>query len=104
MSRLDVIVEHHGSFYVGLTIALLLCAAPALPQTAKAEAPPLLGVLHGTIVDDTGAAIPGATISLAQDGTTATTEVVSRENGQFSFPPVSSGSFHLTVSALAARG
>jgi hypothetical protein len=83
----------------GLVVALLLCASPALPQTPVPDAQPSPGVINGRIIDDTGAGIAGATVTLSQDGISPGTGVLSRGDGQFSFPNVSSGPFRLTVSA-----
>ena len=56
------------------------------------------GALNGTIVDDTGAGIAGATIAISWDRIPARTEVRSREDGRFSVPHVPAGPFRLTVS------
>src|SRR5450631_120614 len=94
---------HHHSFHrsitFGLAVALLLCASPAWPQTSKPEAHQSPGTIHGTIADDTGAAIAGARVTLAHEGKPPATEVLSREDGQFSFSNVSSGPYRLTASA-----
>jgi Carboxypeptidase regulatory-like domain len=87
------------SIHFGLTVALLLCPSSALPQTSKPETQQLPGSINGTIIDDTGAAIAGARVTLFHDGVSPGTEVPSREDGQFSFPNVPSGPFRLTVSA-----
>ena len=90
---------HNLSSNFGITVALLLWASPALPQTSKPDAQPSPGIINGTVIDDTGAAIGGAKITLSYDSTAPGTEVLSRADGQFSFPNVSSEPFHLTVSA-----
>lgn len=82
------------SISVGLTVALLLCAAPAWSQASKPEPQPPTGTISGRIVDDTGAAIAGARVTLSPG-----TEVLSRESGQFFFSKVSPGPYRLTVSA-----
>jgi hypothetical protein len=56
-------------------------------------------MITGTIVDDTGTAIAGATITLAHEGLSPATTILSREDGQFSFSTASSGPYRLTVSA-----
>ena len=86
----------------GLAVAVLLCAAPAVARKRRRRGPepPCGGIVNGTIVDDTGAAIAGATITLWHDGgVSPAAEVSSRADGQFSFPNVPSGPFRLTVSA-----
>src|ERR1700682_3411540 len=84
----------------GLAVALLLCASPASPQTSKPEASPSPGTINGTISDETGAPIAGARVTLAHEGISPAAEVLSREDGQFSFSKVSSGPYRLTVSAV----
>ena len=51
----------------GWVVALLLYAAPALPQTSTPDAQQPAGIVNGTI-DDTGAAISGAKVTLSHDG------------------------------------
>jgi hypothetical protein len=91
--------SHHRSISAGLAVALLLCASPALPQTSTPDAQPSSGIINGTVIDDTGAAIAGAKVTLLRDGISPGAEIRSHEDGQFSFPNVSSGPFRLTVSA-----
>lgn len=91
--------SHHLSINVGLAVALLLCASPALPQTSTPGVQPSPGIINGMVIDDTGLAIAGAKVTLSHDGISPGTEVLSREDGQFSLPNVSSGPFRLTVSA-----
>jgi hypothetical protein len=91
--------SHHLSINFGLAVVLLLCASPALPQTSKPDARQSPGIINGTIIDDTGAAIAGAKVALSHDGISRGTVVLSRADGQFSFQSVSSGPFRLTVSA-----
>jgi hypothetical protein len=89
----------HRSINFGLPVALVLCASPAWPQTSRPEAQQSPGVINGTIVDDSGAAIGGAKVTLSHEGIVPGTEVLSREDGQFFFSNVSSGPYRLTVSA-----
>jgi hypothetical protein len=70
-----------------------------LPQTLKPDVEPSPGIINGTIIDDTGAAIVGAKVALWHDGISPGSEILSREQGQFSFPNVSSGPFRISVSA-----
>jgi hypothetical protein len=91
--------SRHLSINLGLAVALVLCASAALPQTSEPDARQSPGIINGTIVDDTGAAIAGAKVTLWHDGTSPGTEALSRADGQFSFLNVSSGPFRLSVSA-----
>ena len=87
-----------------LPVALLLCASVAWPQTSRLEVEQSPGAINGTIVDDTGAAIAGAKVTLSHDGISPGTGILSREDGQFSFLRVSSGPFSLAVSAPGFAG
>jgi Carboxypeptidase regulatory-like domain len=72
----------------GLIFAVLLFIAQAA------------GIINGRIVDDTGAAIPGAKVTLSlDDGLSPAVEVLSRADGQFSFSNIPAGPFHLAMSA-----
>jgi hypothetical protein len=82
-----------------LAVALLLRAAPASPQTSQPDVQPSPGVINGKVIDDTGVAIGGATVTPSQNGSASGIEVLSREDGQFSVLNVPSGPFRLTVSA-----
>lgn len=84
----------------GLIIALLLYTAPASSQALVQDARPPVGVINGTIVDDTGAAISGAKVTLSpDDGSSPAVDVFSRADGQFSFSNVRPGRFRLAISA-----
>ena len=57
------------------------------------------GNIDGTILDQSGAVSVGAKIRLTHNGQAAGPELVSGNNGQFSFSHVSPGPFQLTISA-----
>jgi hypothetical protein len=94
----------HLSISFGLAVALLLWASAAWPQTSKPDAQQSPGMINGTIVDDTGGAIAGAKVTLSHDGISPGIEILSREDGQFSFSKVSSGPYRLAVSASGFAG
>src|SRR5580698_9002228 len=76
---------------------LAMLAAPALAESdgsACSGAP-----LTGTVVDATGAIIPGATVSLETG--TSVTSVTSGSDGHFRFPCVADGSHHLRFAATS---
>jgi hypothetical protein len=79
-------------------IVLLLFASPAAPQPPEPGALPS-GIVNGTILDQTGAAIAGANISLTPDGISPHIDVVSNADGHFSCAGVPAGPFRLTVSS-----
>jgi outer membrane receptor for ferrienterochelin and colicins len=68
---------------LGMTLAL---AAPALAQS---------GAISGTVVDESGAVVPGATVTLAGPGTHAPT--ITGARGEFSFRNLSAGTYQITV-------
>jgi hypothetical protein len=57
------------------------------------------GSITGTIVDQSGAVVAGAEINLTGEGLTQAQQTVSGTDGQFFFPKVDPGSFHLAISA-----
>ena len=72
-----------------LLLALaIVCAlaAPAAAQTAS---------VSGTVIDQSGAAVPGATVSLI--GSSATSTTTTGNAGDFTFRNVASGSYRVTV-------
>lgn len=72
-----------------------------IPQTGQQQT----GTITGTVVDQTGARITGASVKLVREGEAAGIEVLSDENGQFFFPNVAPGPFHLSIGSegLAAQ-
>ncbi|MGB6386514.1 MAG: carboxypeptidase-like regulatory domain-containing protein [Terriglobales bacterium] len=96
-------------------------ASPASPQQDSPESqsmspvgapvsdPPLLGRIHGTVGDRSGAVVAGARVRLiredqvlrdqASKDQTQSQEVLSDGNGQFSFANVGPGAFQLTITA-----
>src|ERR1700756_3149268 len=63
------------------------------------------GTITGTVVDQTGARITGASVKLVREGETFGIEVLTDENGRFLFPNVAPGPFHLSIGSegLAAQ-
>jgi hypothetical protein len=82
-----------------LAVALHFCASPAWSQIARPETQQAAEMINGVIVDDTGAAIAGAKVTLWHEGLSSLTDVLSREDGQFLLSKVPSGPYRLTVSA-----
>ncbi len=57
------------------------------------------GTISGTVLDQTGAAISGATITLVNTGQKTTFHVVSNSQGLYSFPNLPVGHYDLTTTA-----
>ena len=57
------------------------------------------GSVNGTVADQSGAFVAGARVSLAREDQSPGSEVLSGDNGQFSFTNVAPGAFRLTITA-----
>jgi Carboxypeptidase regulatory-like domain len=57
------------------------------------------GTISGTVMDGSGAVIVGARVTLTVTGSSASREVQSGEDGQYSFTNVAPGAFQISVSA-----
>jgi hypothetical protein len=79
-----------------LAILFLTFGSRAWPQTLDSRS---FGTINGTVVDETGAAVAGANVSLWRDDATAAVEVSSGADGRFSYSGVPAGPFRLTVTS-----
>ncbi|MGD0963428.1 MAG: carboxypeptidase-like regulatory domain-containing protein [Candidatus Acidiferrales bacterium] len=96
-----------------LTLGLLLCGYPALaqsqqspdvPATAAAASaqppdPQSPGSISGTVVDQTGDLVAGARVTLTREEQSPNQEVLSGDDGEFSFVQIAPGPFRLIVTA-----
>lgn len=97
-----------GSF-VWLSVCVLLCGFPSPAQSqqtaterrtsASVQLPvqQLPGSINGTIVDPRGGAVAGARVGLAREDPSTKQEMLSGDDGQFSFGSVALGPFQLTI-------
>jgi Carboxypeptidase regulatory-like domain len=107
-------VKDHGTGnLVRLGLSVLLWGLPALglaqsqmspPATGASssqESPvhPLSGSIIGAVVDPSGTAVAGARLKLTSEDPSANQELLSGDDGQFSFGNISPGSFQLTITA-----
>jgi hypothetical protein len=83
------------------TVGVLRCAVVALallawlsPRPASAQA--VSGTILGTVRDSTGAALPGATVTLTNTGTGFTRTVTADASGEFSAPVIPTGTYTAT--------
>src|SRR5918993_3471464 len=74
---------------------LLLLTALALPALASAQT--TLGRVTGTVLDQSGGVLPGATVTLTNSGTGAVLTTVSGDSGAFLFPQVPVGTYKIKV-------
>jgi hypothetical protein len=79
-----------------LTRALVLgLAVGVLPSSAAAQV--LYGSITGNVTDTTGAAVPGATVTITNLGTKATRETTTGPAGAYAFPTVQTGTYTVAV-------
>lgn len=83
-----------GGFAVLALLLLLLAYVPIASGQSTTE-----GAIAGTVVDSTGAAIPGVAVAVHNNGTNAEIKLVSDSNGYFKAPLVSPGIYTVTVEA-----
>src|SRR5260370_6442086 len=116
-----MIMPRHTAWVLWLSLGLLSCGLPAAAQSnqhtdvpgARSGAPDaqgtgasageplpdprLAGSITGTIVDPTRAAVAGAQVKLSREDQSPDQEVLSDDDGQFSFANVAPGPFQLTI-------
>src|SRR5438876_1027863 len=81
--------------------ALVLLGILATPAAAGAQV--LYGSLVGTVTDESGAAVPGATVTITHHETNASRETVTDSAGSYRFPTVQSGTYTVTVQLTGFR-
>jgi hypothetical protein len=108
---------------VWLSLTVLLCGFPALAQPQQPPVVPgaksglpdargtgasagqqlpdqqLSGSISGTVVDRTGDLVAGASVRLTHEDQSTNQEVLSGDDGQFSFANIAPGPFQLTITA-----
>ncbi|HEY6306417.1 MAG TPA: carboxypeptidase-like regulatory domain-containing protein [Candidatus Angelobacter sp.] len=98
-----------------VSLSALSCSFPALaqsPQPPIFQAPGTVtpvdqpspdqqspGSISGTVVDQTGAVVVGARLTLTRSDQSPTQETLSGDFGQFSFAGVAPGAFQITITA-----
>ena len=82
-------------------VIALICLSGA--SAAFAQGGGGSGTLVGTVVDGTGAAIPGATINATEVSTGSVRSVVSNHEGLFRLPALNPGRYSLTVELSSFR-
>jgi hypothetical protein len=87
------------SALIPLAFVSLGWACLCLGQTPQATPDPAPGSISGTVVDQSGAVVTGARVTLTGKAQSSSQEVLSGDNGQFFFANVASGAFQLTVTS-----
>jgi hypothetical protein len=78
-----------GPCFVALTLATLL-SAPARAQVDT-------GTITGTVKDEQGGVLPGATVTITHEGQALTLTTVTREDGTYIFTPIRTGNYSVEV-------
>ncbi len=78
-------------------VLMLVCAAPTGAQTT-------LGSVAGTVLDESGGVLPGATVTLVNTGTAQTQTAVTNAGGAFLFPQVQVGTHKLSITMPGFKG
>jgi hypothetical protein len=116
-------MRKHPTWVVWLSLSLLPCGLPAMAQSQQPPVVPagesgrpdsrgtgapaaehlpdlrLLGNISGKVVDQTGAAIPGARVTLSREEQSPIQEALSDDDGLFSFVNVATGPFQITITS-----
>lgn len=85
-----------GGFHT-LPRMALVCAVVCLAFSAAAHAQAVRGTLLGTVVDEQGAAVPGATVTATETRTNIARSVVTNENGYYIFANMRDGIYRITA-------
>src|SRR5256885_4246544 len=75
---------------LAVALVLLLNAASTFGQSST-------GTIVGTIRDSSGAVLPGVTVTIRNEGTNATRDVVTGASGDYSAPLLPPGNYELTA-------
>ncbi len=88
-----------GGFVTGLVAVILSFAAPVLVHAQN-----LTGEIDGVVHDSSGAAVPGATVTIRNVGENIVMRQVTTDNqGQFVAPLLATGTYSVTVDASSFR-
>src|SRR5262245_3585401 len=84
---------------LGVCCSLLaLMALLAAPIIARAQTQITTGVIQGTVLDESGAVVPGASVEVKNTDTNLTKTLTTDSDGRFVFLQLPSGRYTLTVS------
>lgn len=81
---------------LGITILLTLFAVTVDAQTFR-------GAINGTVLDPSGAAVPGATVKATDTATSVSRTTVSTSDGEYAFQDLPLGTYKVNVSAKGFR-
>ncbi len=101
-----LIMRRYTAWVVRLILSILTCGLPALALAQSPQPPIALGAesglpgsISGKVVDQTGAVVAGAQVTLSREDQSPSQEVLSGDDGQFSFANIAPGPFHLAITS-----
>ena len=80
----------HGFLLFAFCLVTSLLGGPAFAQSVN-------GLISGTVLDPQGASVPGATVTLTDQLTTARQATQTEQNGALVFPEIRPGTYNLAV-------
>ncbi|MGH9200300.1 MAG: carboxypeptidase regulatory-like domain-containing protein, partial [Vicinamibacterales bacterium] len=86
-----------------LTLVLAVVLTATASATGYAQGGGATSSIAGTVVDASGAVIPGANVVAKNNGTGAEYTTVSGQQGTFSIPALTTGTYTVTVSLMGFR-
>src|SRR5215472_1069054 len=81
---------------VAVLLVAILVAVPLLAQTFR-------GGIAGSVVDSSGAVVPGAAVKITNNATGLSREQDSTASGDFSFPDLPPGLYKVTINKAGFR-
>lgn len=88
---------------VALVVFFLAVAFLAVSPTNVFAQTGGTGIVVGTVTDPSGAAVPGATVTLTDTATNAARTATTNDTGRYNFPNVPPGNYNLTISKAGFR-
>ena len=82
--------------FISMLMVALFCSALAIGQTNR-------GGISGTVVDQNGASIPNATVTITNLGTNKSLTVTTSSSGTFSFSPLEPVTYQIVVEATGFK-
>src|SRR5437870_10637322 len=77
----------------GCLLALTLTVALSVPASAQVDT----GTISGTVKDESGGVLPGATVTITHEGQALTLTTVTRQDGTYIFTPIRTGAYTVDV-------
>ena len=92
VDRLQFRILRVGGSVVALAVLMLAAAIPAAGQLLTSR-------VDGRVLDQTGAVVPGVTVTLTNADTNVSRETATNSSGLYVFPNVSQGTYSVEVTA-----